>query len=32
MEELLKKIAAVDWDAVKSEKVSDSGSKCDFSI
>ena len=32
MEELLKKITSVDWDAVKSEKVSDSGNKCDFSI
>lgn len=32
MEELLKKITSVDWDAVKSEKVSDSVNKCDFSI
>ena len=32
MEELLEKIAAVDWNSVKSEKMPESGSKFDFSI
>lgn len=32
MEELLEKIKAVDWDAIKAEKLPESGGKCDFSI
>lgn len=32
MEELLEKIASVDWDAVKSEKKPEHGGKFDFSI
>lgn len=32
IEELIEKIAAVDWDAIKAEKVPESGSKYDFSI
>lgn len=32
MEELLEKIAAIDWDTVKAEKVPESGGRFDFSI